>query len=327
MIQGATLDAAFVDPQDAGSKVCQTMQTAAYVCLSRVKELLKISVVQPFSPLLFTRGPPGGPHRLMRKLSQQITTQQASDEWWEEASNEHGAPADRNGNPMSVNHMCTSCYLQGRSTYMLPIKEFGVTTPQQFFSKYVSQGCWTRCLQCQKAQGVQVICTDLLDTLPRERHKTQQKREMCTICNEKGITWTTPLQYDSHGCSRCKKIIPSVDWEKQDLWNHSGGRVNHLVCKQCKALGYSIKNLTGYECKECRKQFGHLQFGKDVLGNANRRERAERAVTVCKDRLKSHITFDSNRSKKSNQKHQLIVLSCRQRHCHTKPSLSKTFRK
>ena len=117
MIQGATLDAAFVDAQDAGSKVSQTMQTAAYVCLSRVKELLKISVLQPFSPLLFTRGPPGGPHRLMRKLAKQITTQQASNEWWKEQSNEQNDAANSSENPMSVDHMCTACYLQGRSTY------------------------------------------------------------------------------------------------------------------------------------------------------------------------------------------------------------------
>ena len=101
MIQGATLDAAFVDPQDAGSKVCQTMQTAAYVCLSRVKTLLKICILQPFSPLLFTRGPPDGPHRLLRKLAKHITTKQASDEWWGQQSHEE----DDAANSLSLIHI------------------------------------------------------------------------------------------------------------------------------------------------------------------------------------------------------------------------------
>ena len=42
MIQGATLDAAFVDPQHIASKVSLTLQVAVYVCLSRVKELLRL---------------------------------------------------------------------------------------------------------------------------------------------------------------------------------------------------------------------------------------------------------------------------------------------
>ena len=58
MIQGATLEAAFYDGQDTGHNVSMETQVAAYVCLSRVKELRKIAVLQPFSPLLFTQAPP-----------------------------------------------------------------------------------------------------------------------------------------------------------------------------------------------------------------------------------------------------------------------------
>ena len=58
MIQGATLEAAFYDGQDVASNIGGEAQIAAYVCLSRIKELDKIVVIQPFSPLLFKRGPP-----------------------------------------------------------------------------------------------------------------------------------------------------------------------------------------------------------------------------------------------------------------------------
>jgi hypothetical protein len=58
MIQGATLDAAFYDGQDAGSNVGEDGQVAAYVCLSRVKDLEHVAVLQAFSPLLFKQGPP-----------------------------------------------------------------------------------------------------------------------------------------------------------------------------------------------------------------------------------------------------------------------------
>ena len=81
MIQGATLDAAFADLQDAGGKVSTTAQIAAYVCLSRIKQLKHICVLQPFSPLLFTRGPPIGPDRLIRRLSKNFTFEDACEEW------------------------------------------------------------------------------------------------------------------------------------------------------------------------------------------------------------------------------------------------------
>ena len=60
MIQGATLEAAFVDLQHGSSKPSVTMQIAAYVCLSRVKRLEHLCVIQPFSPKLFTLGNPMG---------------------------------------------------------------------------------------------------------------------------------------------------------------------------------------------------------------------------------------------------------------------------
>ena len=87
MIQGATVDAAFADPQDVAIKVGLTLQIAMYVCLSRVKELLSLCVLQPLSPLLFKRGPPPGPHRLIRKLdpNDPLTTEGALDEWRQEA--------------------------------------------------------------------------------------------------------------------------------------------------------------------------------------------------------------------------------------------------
>ena len=90
------------------------------------------------------------PNRLMRKLAGLISTENASAEWWEEVNNETNSDSRNAGDPLRVNHSCTSCYLQGKTSYMLPAKEFGITKPQDFYSKYISQGSWTRCLQCQQ---------------------------------------------------------------------------------------------------------------------------------------------------------------------------------
>ena len=76
MIQGASLDAAFWGTPHAAGKVSMASQLSGYVILSRVKEMCSMLILQASSPLLFTRGPPAGPDRLIRKLSGAITAEQ-----------------------------------------------------------------------------------------------------------------------------------------------------------------------------------------------------------------------------------------------------------
>ena len=65
-IQGATLEAAFAELQHSSSKPPMTSMIAADVCVSRVRQVQRICIVQPFSPFLFALGNPEGPHRLLR---------------------------------------------------------------------------------------------------------------------------------------------------------------------------------------------------------------------------------------------------------------------
>ena len=48
LIQGETLDAVFSDVQEAGGKFSMAAMISAYVSFSRIKELSKVCVVQPF---------------------------------------------------------------------------------------------------------------------------------------------------------------------------------------------------------------------------------------------------------------------------------------
>ncbi len=93
MIQGATVEAAFADLQHCSNKPDMTSMIAEYVCLSRVKPMQDICVMQPFSTSLFGLGNPEGPERLVRKLSRQITAEQAIQEWStsEETATEGGS--------------------------------------------------------------------------------------------------------------------------------------------------------------------------------------------------------------------------------------------
>ena len=249
MIQGATLDAAFVDAQGADSRVSLVMQVAAYVCLSRVKELLKICVLQPFSTLLFTRGPPTGPHRLIRKLEGSIT-EQASDEWWNENSNEQSEEMKKTGDPMKVEHLCTSCYLQGRTLHMRPAKDFGITKPEEFFAKFISQGCWSRCLRCQQDKGVQIVTPQTMTT----SSDSQKNQKLCLRCHEKGLQtiWRSPLTCDTHGCGKCKNVFSKGHWPATKLDDHKR-RNRDLVCNVCAQKGFSPGKYEDHTCSVCEK--------------------------------------------------------------------------
>ena len=145
MIQGATLEAAFVDLQHGSSKPSVTTQIAAYVCLSRVKRLENLCVIQPFSPKLFTLGNPKGPNRLIRKLSNEITAETAIDEWLKPAD---AWPEEAKEDSTTKKHLCASCYLKGKTDWMHSAIDFGVQDGCDLYEKVGSQGQWTRCLSC-----------------------------------------------------------------------------------------------------------------------------------------------------------------------------------
>ena len=70
---GSDARRAFANLQHWSSKASMTSQIAAYICLSRVKRLQSMCVMQPFSTFLFAKSNPAGPERLVRNPSGQIT--------------------------------------------------------------------------------------------------------------------------------------------------------------------------------------------------------------------------------------------------------------
>ena len=93
--------------------------------------------MQAFSIFLFTQGNPIGPERLIRKLSKQITADQAVHEWnVDDDKGDEAAKLD----PMEKKHMCVCCYLTGKHEWMHNAHDFGMRTGNDFYKMYVSQG-------------------------------------------------------------------------------------------------------------------------------------------------------------------------------------------
>ena len=97
---------------------------------------------------------------------------------------------------------------------MYSLQRFGVTAPQDFYSKYLAQGSWSRCLQCQRDAGVDVAS---MPAEPRPessdaRTVKQNQNEVCRICAEKFPN--DACTADMHRCSARQKEYPAKTWEK-----------------------------------------------------------------------------------------------------------------
>ena len=209
MIQGSTLAAAFWGSQYAAGRVSMACQISGYVILSLVKALLCIYILQAFSILLFSRGPPPGPDRLIRKLSGEITTEQAMDEWLQEEGSDEGGTNETSTDPMKKHYRCTSCCLQGKDS-IHPLASFGVHDHRQFNHRFLRQCCWTRCTSCSQTQGV------VDRTQSAARSKPSPAGKVCTICAER---WPgKEIHVDCHiCCGPCAKEYAGAHWTVEIL--------------------------------------------------------------------------------------------------------------
>ena len=169
MIQGQSLTAAFVDlvHGELLEKAEEELYVAAYVMLSRAKYLENLWILRPFGLSLFNRGPPSGPHLLMRKLRGELSVAEAEaelDKYTKSEVAEEMAKKRRTSSKeqqskacMKETYRCTQCYLTGKKLYMLSPQAFGANTPEEVIHKIIPQGAWTRCLACEDiaASGTQ----------------------------------------------------------------------------------------------------------------------------------------------------------------------------
>ena len=169
----------------------------------------------------------------------------------------------------------------------MPAKMFGVQTKDDFYAKYIAQGCWTRCLQCQKGAGIAFTnSSDNFKSNFVEKcavHSSKNNGVVCTICHEKGVAkpWVENLSCDMHGCGKCGSIFPTEHWSTKMLENHKGFD-RDLVCNSCAQQGFSPGKYEVHTCHECELTLGHGRFDPDVLKNAKKQKGSKK---VCKDML------------------------------------------
>ena len=271
MIQGATLDAVFCEMQDASGRAGHA-QILAYVGASRVRLLSRIYILQPFSPLLFTQGPPKGPDVLLRKLQGAITPDQAQDEWLKPEKEQPNQDILKN------KFLCVLCYIRGYKEFMYLPSAFGCRTPQDAISVLYTEGQWRRCLRCQDAQP-KLTCTVChvakdTDAFNAKQRKNAARREdelrctECETCKGCGVEqqdhrtfsrthrhlciWCEPTM-----CAICQQTLPRRSFTRQNQTRNCNLERNRKRCNECmhcKECG-RVQNMNGFST---RPNYGHL---------------------------------------------------------------------
>ena len=174
---------------------------------------------------------------------------------------------------------------------MKAAKMFGVERKDDFYSKYIAQGCWTRCLECQTSAGISFTSSNnnvISHCVVENGETTSQYVEkcavdssgksgsICDICRVKGVS---NLSCDMHGCGKCGSVFPKEHWSAEMIRNHIRFGTD-LVRKSCVEQGFSPGKYEVHTCHECESTFGHGKFDTVVLKNAKKQKGSKK---VCKD--------------------------------------------
>ncbi|CAE7860116.1 esrp2 [Symbiodinium microadriaticum] len=188
MMQGQSLEALFCDLVYAAVPRCPTSaeHLAAYVMISRIRELQHLIILQPFDKQLFASGGPVGPQLMLHKFERQWSEQQLTDAW---ARTEVGLPERSSKNQWT----CAECLLHGRPNASKKATAFETESPTELDKA----GAWLRCRDCTR---MCVVCREYVATRPqrvqgkRTEKEGQARREVLEpvvgyCCLEAAASW------------------------------------------------------------------------------------------------------------------------------------------
>lgn len=162
--------------------------------------------------------------------------------------------------------LSVSCYLRGKREYMMLASSFGMTKPQELYAEYVAQGCWTRCLQCQKEASAPF--QETTETGSERCRPALSHGLACRVCSASisNKPWLAALECNTHGCSACLNILPADHWSTKVLEKHKQASLQRkLICQTCVDQGFASNNLTRHTCEVCERELGFYARIKQCL--------------------------------------------------------------
>ena len=208
--------------------------------------------------------------------------------------------------------------------FLHPVKNFGIVSRGDLYKKYISQGSWTRCVECQKKASLKLGTSESPSVQSDKRNKDNGggRTDCCGLCvNTFG--WDS-IRVGMHGCRACSRPFGGECWNKEILRNHERFK-RPLVCNDCNAKGCTAKDRKTYVCTQCLKDWGSLKFNKHDLYYSKRSEgKGTLRCTNCKSKIKCDAckipypkTYWPPKERYNNQQTDahLVCKECRDRGC------------
>ena len=111
----------------------------------------------------------------------------------------------------------------------MPAKMFGVETKDDFYAKYIAQGCWTRCLQCQRSAGIGF--TSSSDNIKfhfvgkDDVVEATAENLSCDMLDVENVDPSSHKNISQHKCGRMTKDIKKISFATA-----ASSKASHLVC-------------------------------------------------------------------------------------------------
>ena len=278
-IQSATLEAAFWALLDANQNIAPAEQIAGYVVLDRVRHLHRRCILQPFSPLLFSRGPPQSPALLFRKLQVAYTKQEALDVWQEDlAFADIKAPRL---DPLGNKDRCMSSHRQKKPSNRTPEK-VGTTDRRCFDADFKTQVCGKRCVSCAAAKNLPIFepTVELEQNTASRQESSDKATKSCIHGVEK--CRDVKLQIDHHVCSGCRRELACHHFSANSIKEYlSPHKKTVLICNECRARGCITTDANLYDCAGCARRLGKRRYDKLDWDNKKRKTGRYKTSLFC----------------------------------------------
>ena len=87
---------------------------------------------------------------------------------------------------------------------------------------------------------------------------------MCSVCRSHFNS--EEICPGKHACYACQSIFDKKEWAKPMLSKHRLCN-RKLICRTCKDLGHTSRDIYKYRCVHCNRYLGYSMFNKNVLKN------------------------------------------------------------
>ena len=286
---GDTLPACIGDLLEWFRKPRRDDALKAYIIMSRIRDIGKLLLAQPYSPQLFRQGVLPGPHLLLQVLSGAMTTEDAKKAWKEEEKAAGDKPIVEGSWLENMQLPCRECTDRNNGVEVTkPIKSFTIaSTEADIWSSTVSKGqdlCCFRCLHTLqwKISDKVIPCDGCGALKARNRFTIEGLRLweslstdvlLCKQCGEKGKKGRHARDDSAEMifCNgACQRYLPELhfidtkltDWKASDMLIQAkcARRVvrdmkpddsYQYTCRTCK----SVKHITCFSAIHMKQWF------------------------------------------------------------------------